>query len=385
MMRAFLRPVPQGVVPALDRRVQATSRQVVVLSVLIGVAVRSVEAIGGAVPFEVLIPYQLIVLASYGLVGLFALRPVGRRNPEWTIVGIGLVASAEVSASGILYPGGNPLLPYVACVSMVLVLLAPFRARTILAVVGIGMVTTFVAGHWSLDLPRYELQIRVALVAVMGVLAAGASHAQRLVWLDADRAAARARLVAKDRLIQTGRLGAAMAHELKTPLAIAQNQIATADDLIDELQASFGHPDVTDGDLREVTSELQEALIIARAAADRTVRVVRSMRESSQSVSQGQPIRFELRARVELVLLMLKPLLGSGHVAVDVDGDEAHAVGEPIIFDQVLVNLVRNAVDAMNATGIGSRVSIVVRRIGQRVLISVEDDGPGVPASIRDR
>jgi CheY-like chemotaxis protein len=61
-------------------------------------------------------------------------------------------------------------------------------------------------------------------------------------------------------------------------------------------------------------------------------------------------------------------------------------------FDQILLNLVTNARDAIGATG---RIEIVVRRVardlpatlapGEYVAIDVIDDGPGIPTEVRPR
>ncbi|MCB9551012.1 MAG: ATP-binding protein, partial [Myxococcales bacterium] len=68
-------------------------------------------------------------------------------------------------------------------------------------------------------------------------------------------------------------------------------------------------------------------------------------------------------------------------IAVDVpDALEAHADAKAL--DQVLVNLVQNAV---KYTPPGSRVEVVARQAGERVRLEVRDDGPGIPPEHRAR
>jgi len=57
-----------------------------------------------------------------------------------------------------------------------------------------------------------------------------------------------------------------------------------------------------------------------------------------------------------------------------------HGVGAEL--NQIWSNLVDNALDAVAP---GGRVAIVARREGNRVVVEVEDDGPGIPADIRER
>jgi C4-dicarboxylate-specific signal transduction histidine kinase len=57
---------------------------------------------------------------------------------------------------------------------------------------------------------------------------------------------------------------------------------------------------------------------------------------------------------------------------------------DEIQVQQILVNLVKNGLDAIAESGrSGGRVEIRVRRVGAEVLIAVSDNGPGVPESHR--
>ena len=57
---------------------------------------------------------------------------------------------------------------------------------------------------------------------------------------------------------------------------------------------------------------------------------------------------------------------------------------DPVELEQVLFNLVRNAIEAASQGG-EMRVSLTAQRSGSDVLIEVADSGPGVPADIRPR
>ena len=65
-------------------------------------------------------------------------------------------------------------------------------------------------------------------------------------------------------------------------------------------------------------------------------------------------------------------------------GDEAPLVmeGDPELLTQMLVNMVENAI---RHAGVGAKVAVRCRRIDGAVVLSVIDDGPGVPASERAR
>ena len=57
---------------------------------------------------------------------------------------------------------------------------------------------------------------------------------------------------------------------------------------------------------------------------------------------------------------------------------------DEIQIQQILVNLVKNSLDAINvASQSNGRIEIQVKIIGKEVAVAVRDNGPGVPAQLR--
>lgn len=76
-------------------------------------------------------------------------------------------------------------------------------------------------------------------------------------------------------------------------------------------------------------------------------------------------------------------------VLVRVQEDSIVALA-PFRVRQVLINLLKNAEEAITMSGVGGRIEVILDRaaipgIGTRAVLSVIDDGPGVPAAIRER
>jgi signal transduction histidine kinase len=67
-------------------------------------------------------------------------------------------------------------------------------------------------------------------------------------------------------------------------------------------------------------------------------------------------------------------------VSVEAEPD-ACAVVDPKLVRQLLLNLIRNAIDAMPA---GGRIDLRARRTGDRITVDVSDTGPGVPPAYRE-
>jgi signal transduction histidine kinase len=92
----------------------------------------------------------------------------------------------------------------------------------------------------------------------------------------------------------------------------------------------------------------------------------------------------DVRKGLESTLVLLGHKLKKGNVAVTREYAEdlppvcAHG-GE---LNQVWTNLLDNAIDAVEGEG---RVGIKAEREGDRVLVEISDDGPGIPEEVRDR
>ncbi len=69
---------------------------------------------------------------------------------------------------------------------------------------------------------------------------------------------------------------------------------------------------------------------------------------------------------------------------IRVDSDAAEAVIDKIQIQQVLLNLMRNATEAMAASA-RRELTVTAHRAGDMVEISVADTGPGLPESVRAR
>ena len=59
-------------------------------------------------------------------------------------------------------------------------------------------------------------------------------------------------------------------------------------------------------------------------------------------------------------------------------------VGDQIEIEQIVFNIVHNAIDAASGTA-GARVSVSLAAVADPVVVDVSDTGPGVPADLRSR
>jgi signal transduction histidine kinase/CheY-like chemotaxis protein len=175
------------------------------------------------------------------------------------------------------------------------------------------------------------------------------------------------KLMQTDRLSQLGALVSGVAHELNNPLAAI---------------AAFAEVLAVDAK----TPDLKESADIIHMEAMRAGRVIQTLLDFARQRPQvRQPV--DLKEIGERVLALERSALKKARVqATLVIGDDVPTVlGDPQELQQVLLNAVVNAVQAIEIAGRPGRVTITAQRTEGHVVLSIEDTGPGIPAEILDR
>lgn len=175
------------------------------------------------------------------------------------------------------------------------------------------------------------------------------------------------------RVSAMGSLASALAHELNQPLTAIASYAEGARSLLGE----EGVPD------RETVAMVREALADASEQALRAGQIVRRLREF---ISRGESERRVERLRRLVTEAAALALTGTGQSALDLDIrlDPAadHVLCDRIQIQQVLLNLIRNAVEAMQRS---PRQQIEVRSRRARdglVEVTVSDSGPGLAPEV---
>ncbi|MGE0069318.1 MAG: sensor histidine kinase [Thiomonas sp.] len=158
---------------------------------------------------------------------------------------------------------------------------------------------------------------------------------------------------------QQRRFVADAAHELRTPIAVLSMQVDNLKPLQLPTQA------------RERVKALQEGLRRARTVVEQLLTLARSQGE--QAVQRQ---RIDPSSVMREVIADLLPLAESRHIDLGIDrADAVRLSTDPA----ALYTLLRNAVDnALRYTPQGGRVDLRVRAEADRVVIEVQDSGPGI-------
>ena len=168
------------------------------------------------------------------------------------------------------------------------------------------------------------------------------------------------------RLAAISRLTGRVAHEIKNPL----NSIA----LRLELLRSRVLPEVPEAEA--------EIAVIAQEIT-RLDRVVRTFLDFTRPL-EIRSVDLDLARMASDLVDLLRPEAESQHVVVETAGldEPAQLNGDPDLLKQALMNVLRNALEAMPDGGtLGVRMD---RTLGQ-ALLEIRDTGPGVPRDMRDK
>jgi signal transduction histidine kinase/DNA-binding NarL/FixJ family response regulator len=175
------------------------------------------------------------------------------------------------------------------------------------------------------------------------------------------------------RLSAVGQLATALAHELNQPLGAATNFVNAARRLL------------ASGDPRRIDTVHRNM----EEAAAQTLRAGQIIRRLRDFVRQGETDRRAedlVKMIEEASALAFVGLAASGvQTCYLLDANASMVFADRIQIQQVLVNLMRNGIEAMSESMRRELVMTTTRREQEMVEISVADSGPGIAPEVIDR
>ena len=181
-----------------------------------------------------------------------------------------------------------------------------------------------------------------------------------------DERALAERTLQSERLAAVGTLAAGLAHEIRNPLNGALLHVTY---LERALKRSGGDAEALEtsrfigAEIQRLSALVKDFLVFARPSPPKLEpTTLRMVCERAMTVVAGDAQR---------VGAVLTGDYGPSDITVMVDSAK---------LEQVLLNLLRNAIDAVGGVG-GGRVALRTLREPRRVLLEVQDDGPGIPSA----
>jgi signal transduction histidine kinase len=189
----------------------------------------------------------------------------------------------------------------------------------------------------------------------------------------------RSRLVTSGRLAAVGQLAAGIAHEINNPIAFVRANLGTLRSLLSALTAKLG----AEAALR-IAADLADGRDLVDESLDGVERVVSIVRDVKGFSHAGATERecVDLNAVLESVLRVATPQLRCGGPVERCYGEIPPVLGTRQELEQVFLNLVINASQAVAGDG---AIRIETTLDGPTVVAVVEDDGCGIPPDAMSR
>jgi two-component system NtrC family sensor kinase len=190
---------------------------------------------------------------------------------------------------------------------------------------------------------------------------------------------AQAQLVQSAKMASLGALVAGIAHEINNPLAFVSNHLGTVtrglETLVPEIET---HLSAAGG---RTLDKVRQRLDAMRLGVDRVEDLVVKLRTFSR-LDEAEVKTIEIEESIESVLTLLQHKLTDRLTVIRQYGDVKWVSCYPGPLNQVIMNVVSNAIDAIEDSG---TITIATGRADTMLAISVTDTGCGIPAAIRDR
>jgi hypothetical protein len=174
------------------------------------------------------------------------------------------------------------------------------------------------------------------------------------------------------RLITMGEMASSLAHELNQPLGAIANYCSGSVKRLSEGNVT--------------TEELQEVLQKASQQAERAGKIIRRVRDF---VKKNEPQRHpcDLREIIDEALgfAEIQAKRSGTRLRVEVGPEVRAVMADRIMIEQVLLNLVKNGIEAMQSCPGGENtVTVRARQVGMAVELAVADRGCGIPLAARE-
>lgn len=175
---------------------------------------------------------------------------------------------------------------------------------------------------------------------------------------------AQAELVQTGKLAALGTMAAGIAHELNQPLAGIRTYAASGARLIER-----GRQEAAGENFQRI-----------QALSERLATLIRQLKLFARKGGAREPV--DLLARLDFVLELLGERLTRQQVTLQLDLPEEHlrpvwVAGDDVRLEQLLTNLLRNALDALREVD-SPCLEVGIERRRDSVLLTIQDNGPGL-------
>ncbi len=233
---------------------------------------------------------------------------------------------------------------------------------------------------------RSAIKTALSIMFIAGVLVAFIAFVltkkmvHRIEQADKETEMMNEQVVETGKLATVGELAAGIAHEINNPVAIMVEEAGWIEDLLAE-------EDLKDG---ENLGEFKRALLQIRTQGRRCKEITHKLLSFARKTdSRIQEVQLNEMIEEMVVLSEQRAKYSNVMVETHLQEDLPTIRVSQSELQQVLLNLINNALDAMDKTG--GTLDISSRReqsgiiVGDHIIIEISDNGPGIPSANLNR
>jgi signal transduction histidine kinase len=184
-------------------------------------------------------------------------------------------------------------------------------------------------------------------------------------------------LMHAEKMKSLGQLVAGVAHELNNPIGFVHANMQ----LLDEYIRKLIEGQKTESDTERIREAIGKLIARSREGTERVKQIVQDLRTFSR-MDQAELQEADLHDEIDRTLGLMEPQFKGGVEVVKDYGDLPRVRCFPGQLNQVFLNLIMNACDALENEG---RITIRTRPIPDGVRLEFSDDGPGIPPEVQSR
>jgi two-component system NtrC family sensor kinase len=189
---------------------------------------------------------------------------------------------------------------------------------------------------------------------------------KRVVWADREKEMMNEQIIEAGKLASVGELAAGIAHEINNPVAIMVEEAGWIEDLLEE-----------DGGCED-PAEVRRALKQIKNQGARCKQITHKLLSFARK-TDPELRKVQLNELIDEVVALSEQRVKYSNVKLNLNLAQhlPEVYASPSEFEQVLLNLVNNALDAMTTDG--GTLEITTRVDGGQVVVDVADTGQGIP------
>lgn len=167
-----------------------------------------------------------------------------------------------------------------------------------------------------------------------------------------------------EKLASIGRLAAGVGHEINNPLAIIDQKTGLIEDLL-LVSDEFKHKEVIEGNLKGIHKGVERCKAITH----------RLLGFARRTVVRNEPV--QLNDSILEVLQFLENAMVYNRITVDLQLQDSlpEVVSDHLQLQQVFLNIINNAIDAIEKDGV---ITITTYLVAGDARVVIQDNGPGI-------